>query len=108
MTIQRNIPSQDAAGQPVESWSDYRTCYADVSDSGGSQTRRGDQERGLADVEVSIRYPREEQRLPLPTDRVVYREQAGRTRTLNIDSVRRTDDRRRMLVLSCREVQDNG
>lgn len=104
--LQRNTPTQDATGQPVESWATYRECWGAVVDGGGSQGGIGEQQQGTTDTEVSIRFPAEDSTIPDPLDRVSYTEVKGRVRTLNIDAVQRVDSTRRMLTLKCSEVAD--
>lgn len=101
--LQQSTSSQDAAGQPIETWSTYLRCFANVVDVGGRESIRGEGFESVVDCEVTMRYPREG-RIPTSSDRVIYDENGTETtRTLNIERVRRLDGERRWLKLRCRE-----
>ena len=103
--LQKMATGVDAAGQPSGAWADYRNCSAAIREPSGTETQQSDdQTTGLALLELTIRTPHDG-RIPQPKDRVIYRE-LGAARTLNIESVARRDDMRRMLRLMCTEVQD--
>lgn len=103
--LQKFSSGVDAAGQPNGAWSDYRVCWGKVGEiQGHERNQEDDQKTALATVEVVMRTP-QDGRIPQPTDRVIYRELGG-NRTLNIASVARLDNQRRMLRLRCSEVQD--
>lgn len=102
--LQKETSTQDAAGQPIQAWTTYRTCWADVSDEsasqgGGDETSRS--QFATVGTVVTIMYPHADS-IPTSLDRVVHTE-GGVTRTLNIEGVERVDGARRMLRLICSE-----
>lgn len=104
--LQHKEDAVDAAGQVSTTWVPYRHCYARVEDqTSEDEVDNGDKVSAVATVRVSILYPRGGV-LPQASHRFVFTEQAGRVRTLNIESVRRVGVDRRMMELACSEVQD--
>jgi SPP1 family predicted phage head-tail adaptor len=101
LKIQQNTPTQDSHGQPIESWSTYRTCHGNVKDTGGREIERGDGKEDIVDAVVEVRHPREG-RIPVAEDRVVF-DEGGTTRTFNITRVQRKDEQRRWLLLYVKE-----
>lgn len=104
--IQRDHPTQDATGQPVSDWLTVRKCWANVNDvmNEGGERQQAAKITAIAESEVVIRYP-QDGTLPTARDRIKYRE-GSCVRTLNIESVKRIDRVRRMMVLRCSESQD--
>ena len=101
VALQHENATQDAAGQRVNSWVTYRDCFALVSDLGSKESSK-DQTEAIAGTDVWIAYPRQG-RFPSTQDRIVYRETAKRTRTMNVGQVQVTDDRTH-IKLNCAEV----
>ena len=101
--IQKATLTQDAAGQPVQSWTTYRVCWAKLRDVSASELGR-DPIEGLVRTSFTIRYPHAGL-IPEPVHRVVMGE-GEISRTWNIEGVQRRDDDRRMLELVAAEVQD--
>ena len=56
ITIQQNTPTQDGAGQPIESWADLATVWAEVVPVGGSETFQAKQTGAEAVAKFRIRY----------------------------------------------------
>ena len=104
--IQRDEPTQDEMGQPVVNWVLFREVWANVDDvaARASQTDEIHKVTATKQVDVTMRYPRQDV-MPVANWRIVYQE-GEITRTLNIEGIRRVDQVRRVLVLSCTEVQD--
>ena len=101
--LQQATTADDATGQPIETWSTYRRCFANVIDTSGREVIRGEGFDSVVDAKVTIRYPREG-RIPTSSDRLLYDENGTtQTRTLNVERVRRMDGKRRWLELYCRE-----
>lgn len=100
--LQHENATQDAAGQRVNSFVTYRDCFALVKDLGSKETSSGQQTEAIDTTEVWIAYPRQG-RFPSTQDRVVYRETTNRTRTMNVSTVKVTDDKTH-LQLNCLEV----
>ena len=104
--LQRNEPTQDATGQPVESWQVLRRCWASIQDgSRGNTEELASKLTAVRPVNVYIRYPKDGAQYPYARDRVVY-DEGDITRTLNIESIQRLDESRRLLLLECTEEQD--
>lgn len=103
VNIQEATETADTSGQLTESWSTIRTCYGEVLDRGGQEVIRGRQVDDQMTNVVIIRYPRSGT-FPTAEMRVTFTENSA-TRTLNIESVQRQDNRRDALWLYCREDQ---
>ena len=56
ITIQEQSSSYDAAGQPVESWSDFATVWADIKYNSGKETIKADAMASTAKASIRIRY----------------------------------------------------
>ncbi len=56
ITVQQNTPAQDAAGQPVESWADLATVWAEVVPVGGTELFQARQFGAETVVKFRIRY----------------------------------------------------
>lgn len=54
--VQSRAGTQDALGQPVETWSDTLSAWADVRTRGGLETIRDDREQPVGKVSFRIRY----------------------------------------------------
>ena len=96
VTLEQRSSTVDDAGQNTDSWSSYRTCYAEVIDKGGAEKIRGQQVDATIQAVVRIRHP--EGTFPEPEHRVTFG-----SRTLNIESVQRRDSHDREVWLYCRE-----
>jgi len=101
VSLQHENATQDAAGQRVNSFVTYRDCLGLVSDLGSKETS-GNQTEALATTDVWIAYPRQG-RFPSTQDRVLYRETANRTRTMNVAAIQVTSDKTH-IKLNCSEV----
>ena len=101
VALQHENATQDAAGQRVNSWITYRDCFALVTDMGSKETSK-DKTEAIDTTAVTIAYPRQG-RFPSTQDRVIYRETTNRTRTMNVSSVKVTDDKSH-IMLNCLEV----
>ncbi|USE78910.1 phage head closure protein [Cupriavidus gilardii] len=55
--IQRNVPAQDEAGQPISSWQTVATAWANVRHRSGMEAVRGDTPASVVQVSVRIPYP---------------------------------------------------
>lgn len=102
--LQKNTASLDAAGQPIESWSTYHQCWADVRDVRSVEDDDHAPIEGQVACEATIRYPRRG-RIPQSNDRLLHGE-GNALRTINITGVQRLDGDRRFLKLLGTEVQD--
>ena len=100
--VQSITATQDATGQPIESWSTYLDTWADVTDSSGREGNR-DPLEGLVMSRAKIRYPHKG-RIPQPADRWLHGE-GDVLRTFNVEAVERVDGKRRYLELIGTEVQ---
>lgn len=100
--LEQLTETQDSAGQVSRTWSEYRTCFADVKESTGREQMLNDRQMPIVAINVWMRYPRGG-RFPEAHDRVVYRETTGRTRYLNIDSIVQAGTGNRKLKLVCKE-----
>ena len=56
ITIQQSTPTQDAAGQPIESWAALATVWAEVVPVGGSEVFQAKQFGAEAVAKFRIRY----------------------------------------------------
>lgn len=102
--LQKNTPTIDASGQPIESWSTYKTVWANVEDKKGDEDDKHHPIEGQVECVATINYPHTG-RIPQSSDRFLHGE-GSVLRTVNIGSVMRLDGKRRMLLLSGTEVQD--
>lgn len=59
VTLQRRAPGQDAIGQPVDTWEDVRTCWADFLHGSGIQSAMAGTEISKARASVRVRYTEE-------------------------------------------------
>jgi SPP1 family predicted phage head-tail adaptor len=96
--LQSNTTSVDAAGQVEQSWTTYRTCFAEVIYKGGSETIRGEQVDANLTAVIRIRYP-SAGTFPEPEHRVTWD-----GHTFNIDSVQRRDTHEREVWLYVKEA----
>ena len=56
ITIQQNTPVQDSVGQPIESWADLATVWAEVIPVGGSEIFQARQVGAETVAKFRIRY----------------------------------------------------
>lgn len=56
VTLQKRTATQDAAGQPVETWSDIATVRADIRYLSGLEMLRGGASQPEAKVSIRVRY----------------------------------------------------
>ncbi len=56
IAIQQNTPTQDSAGQPIDSWADLATVWAEVVPVSGSETFQAKQVGAEAVAKFRIRY----------------------------------------------------
>ena len=56
ITIQQNTTTRDAAGQPIDSWADLATVWAEVIPVGGSEIFQAKQTGAEAVAKFRIRY----------------------------------------------------
>ena len=98
VTFQTDAGTADAAGQVIESWGATLTNEpAEVIETGGAETVRGQQVDATATHLVRVRY-----RTTITEQmRIVWG-----TRTLGIVNVRDVDGRRRELWIAAREIKD--
>ncbi len=99
VTLLELVETTNAYGEPVKSYADWQTVWGLVEDARGSERYLAKQAQSEVDVRVLIRY----RGGVSPTMRVRHG-----ARTLQIDFVRRPDDRRRYLELHCRELPSDG
>jgi len=56
ITIQRLIDGQDEIGQPVSTWTDVATVWADVAHKSGLETIKADAPVSVVKASIRIRY----------------------------------------------------
>ena len=56
ITIQQQSTTQDALGQPVNTWTDVANCWADVRHKSGVETIKGDTITSVVKASIRIRY----------------------------------------------------
>ena len=56
ITLQRRATGHDAAGQPVQTWADICTVWADVRYQGGLESLKGGEPVSVAKASIRIRY----------------------------------------------------
>lgn len=56
ITLQQLAAGQDAAGQPVPTWSDVATVWASIRHPAGLQAIKGDADTSLVKASIRIRY----------------------------------------------------
>lgn len=98
VNLQSNAGSVDGAGQVTQSWSTYRTCFAEVIYKGGAETIRGQQVDATLTAIIRIRYP-SAGTFPEAEHRVIWG-----SHTFNIVSVQRRDTHEREVWLYVKEV----
>lgn len=54
--VQQQSATQDEAGQPVLTWADYATLWADVKQNSGMSMVRGDTDVSVVRASIRIRY----------------------------------------------------
>ena len=102
ITLQQRATTTDDAGQVDNTWTTANTFSGSVLDKGGAEAIRGDQVSATTTAVVIMRTPRNDT-MPTPQMRVTY-DDAGNSRTLNIESVQRRDGKQRELWLYCSEA----
>lgn len=100
--LQKSTATRDAAGQPIESWSTYRTCFASVAWREAREfAQSSGQMAAVRRADITIRTPRQGP-LPDPLDRVLV-PYGSTTLVCNVQQVIPLDQRRRMTRLVCQE-----
>ena len=56
ITIQQQSTTQDALGQPVNTWTDFANCWADVRHKSGVETIKGDALTSTIKASMRVRY----------------------------------------------------
>ena len=56
VTVQQQSTSQDALGQPVQTWTTFATLWADVKHSSGIETIKAGAEATIVRASIRIRY----------------------------------------------------
>lgn len=56
ITIQRAAPGEDEVGQPVSTWTDVATVWADIAHKSGLETIKGDAPVSVVQASILIRY----------------------------------------------------
>jgi len=56
ITLQTNMPAQDAYGEPIEAWSDIATVWASVAPKSATERFESDQEHAQAQTEFRVRW----------------------------------------------------
>lgn len=93
--LQSKTLTPDSHGNPVETWATASTVWAAVKPISGRERWANDRTSHDYDLAVSIRY-----RTGIAPDmRAIYN-----SRTLEVSTIVDTDERRRELVLLCRET----
>lgn len=56
VTIKKLTDGQDAIGQPVQTWTDVATVWANIKHKNGAETIRADQDVSIVQASIRIRY----------------------------------------------------
>ena len=56
ITIQQQSSTQDALGQPVDTWTTFASIWADIRYTGGLEAIKSGAETSIAKVSVRVRY----------------------------------------------------
>ncbi len=96
IAIQTNTPSQDAYGQPIDSWATAATVWAAAKMLGGRELFAAQQAESRATVEFTIR-----RRAVTAQQRISWD-----GRIFGIEAIIHDPTNRRQTQLSCFEVQD--
>jgi len=97
IVIEQRGDTINSIGESVASWSTYASCYAAVSNGGGSEVTNGDQINGVFDTTFKIRYDAGIR----SSMRILHR-----SRYYNIVDWSETDDRMEEMHLFCKRQED--
>lgn len=56
VTIRRRSAGEDALGQPVNTWADYATAWADVRHQSGMESLKADARMSTVKASIRVRY----------------------------------------------------
>lgn len=56
ITLQRRAVGQDATGQPIETWQDVATVWANIRHLSGAESIKADQDVSVVRASIRIRY----------------------------------------------------
>jgi head-tail adaptor len=99
MTIQANTVTRDGGGQTTNTPTTVTTRWASVTPTSGTETEEGDKIAGQQGYKVTMRYYS-----GLDTEHsMTFVDNAGATRTLEIESIQNLDERGETQVCTCRE-----
>lgn len=99
ITIEQPPTGQDAAGQPLTTWTVFAYAYARISPINGAERFDADANRNPLTHEIEIRYISGIS----PDMRVLFD-----GRYFNIVAIRNTDERNAQMFLDCVEGLSNG
>ena len=97
--LQEYISSKDSFGAEVETWSDIATVWASIEPLSGREYFAAQQINAEVSAKITIRYRASVK----PTMRVLFE-----GRIFEILSVINTEEKKRELILMCREVLDDS
>ena len=99
MTIQTDTLTRDAGGRRTHTPTMVTTRWANVQAQDGGEQNEGDKIDGQQSFKVTMRY----YDALTPKHSMTFVDNAGATRTLNIDSIQNKDERGEQQVCMCKE-----
>lgn len=99
-TIQAPSASRDALGMRVDTWTDVGQLWVDCRDQGASEQQYADGIAVLRNFEVRARWGSIRRTGLTELNRLVFR-----GKTLRINAIRNGDERDRVAIIECTEVQ---
>ena len=99
ITLQQRTLATDSYGQPIESWADLVTVWAEVRSLSGRESMIASAMQGVTNYEINIRY-----RTGITQDmRIRYK-----TKYLDIQSIVTDFDLKKKITLFCTEGLSDG
>ena len=99
ITIQVNTLTQDAFGEPIESWATFAQPWAEIKSITGGERFTGDQDAAIGSVQFKIREMSGiNERMRISWD----------SRLFDITYINKVFERNRDILLTCSEINNNG
>lgn len=104
ITFQRRQNGQDSTGQPIETWVNAFTCWADIDPLTGRELLAAQQIQSTVTHNIQVRYRKElANPIAVTNMRILYG-----SRIFNIHACMDQDERRRSVALQVEEGLNNG
>lgn len=100
ITIQKNEPVVDSIGNHKNTWTDFHTCFATVSDEGGSEKSVSGLIVDDSDISFTVRWCRKLADLDVTKHRIIFE-----GITYNLVSIDHMNFKKKCLKLKCEKVR---